>query len=744
MRRTAFAVIAIAVAASDSYAQAPSPAGAEREAQAAPQQPDAYLDSGAADIVRRARARKAGEDRSLLGFRALATQRMGVGISALRRERILYHHELVARVEWRRGDTARVYALGARAGVPVVRGSGEVPDGLRSMLGDLAFDPDKDLLRVNPRDSVGGDDLRNPLAEGSEADYRFRSGDTTVLSFPDGRSVRVVELLVLPRRADFWLVAGSFWFDAASYGLVRAVFRMARPFDLALDADSGDSDDVPGVLKPVRVEIRYVTIEYGLQDFRWWLPRIIALDGVARAGSLLRIPVRFERVYTEYQVDGGAGLAPARPMPLPERAARAPARPARERARVRAEVRIGSASDSSRRRERHERGDSAFPVVVVMPSDTAGLAESPYLPPAIFDPGQGLVSETELREIGRAAGLRPALPFPARAGFRWAPKDPTLLRYNRVEGLSFGARLDAESGALALDAAARIGWADRVPNADVGLTRSTTGLRLRLGGHYRLAAADPAARPFGVGNSLGALLFGRDDGDYFRALGAELTGAPALARPQWITWRFYAERQRAVEKETDAGLARLFDGSHRFRDNVAAARADQVGASLMLRGQRGADPARLVLGAEFYLEAATGTFDFARGALTTRVASPLPLGFAGALELAAGSSLGTVPPQSRWYLGGPTTLRGYGGAAAVGESFWRGRLEVAARSPAARFALFGDAGWAGARAGFGVGRPLMSAGVGASFLDGLFRLDLARALSAPRGWRVDFYMDGVL
>jgi len=712
---------------------------------------DAYLDSGAAEIVRRARARKAGEDRSLLGFRALATQRLGVGISALRRERILYHHELVARVEWRRGDTARVYALGARAGVPMVRGSGEVPDGLGGMLGDLAFDPDKDLLRINPRDSVGGDDLRNPLGEGSEAHYRFRSGDTTVLAFPDGRSVRVIELLVIPRRADFWLVAGSFWFDAASYGLVRAVFRMARPFDLALDADSGDSDDVPGALKPIRVEIRFVTIEYGLQAFRWWLPRIIALDGVARAGSLLRIPVRFERVYTEYQVDGGGGLPPARPMPLPERAARAPApsRPARERARVRAEVRIGSAPDSTRHRERHERGDSAFPVVVVMPSDTAVLAESPYLPPAIFDPGQGLVSETELREIGRAAGLHLAPPFPARAGFRWAPKDPTLLRYNRVEGLSFGARLDAESGALALDASARIGWADRVPNADLGLTRSTTGLRLRLGGHYRLAAADPAARPFGVGNSLGALLFGRDDGDYFRALGAELTGAPALARPQWITWRLYAERQRAVEKETDAGLARLFDGSHRFRDNVAAARADQLGANLTVRGQRGADPARLVLGADVYLEGATGTFDFARGALTTRVASPLPLGFAAALELAAGSSLGTVPPQSLWYLGGPTTLRGYGGAAAVGESFWRGRLEVAARSPAARFALFGDAGWAGARRDFAdnapfAGKPLLAWGVGASFLDGLVRLDLARGLRSPAGWRVDLYWDGAL
>jgi hypothetical protein len=89
-------------------------------------------------------------------------------------------------------------------------------------------------------------------------------------------------------------------------------------------------------------------------------------------------------------------------------------------------------------------------------------------------------------------------------------------------------------------------------------------------------------------------------------------------------------------------------------------------------------------------------------------------------------------------------LRGYGGSAAVGESFWRGRLEVAARSPAARFALFGDAGWAGVRAGFAKQAPLLAWGVGASFLDGLVRLDVARGVRWPAGWRVDFYMDGAL
>ena len=66
------------------------------------------------------------------------------------------------------------------------------------------------------------------------------------------------------------------------------------------------------------------------------------------------------------------------------------------------------------------------------------------------------------------------------------------------------------------------------------------------------------------------------------------------------------------------------------------------------------------------------------------------------------------------------------------------------RFPGARLLLFSDAGWAGPRAAGWSGRPLLSAGIGASFLDGLVRLDLARALRAPRGWRLDCYVDGIL
>jgi hemolysin activation/secretion protein len=103
-----------------------------------------------------------------------------------------------------------------------------------------------------------------------------------------------------------------------------------------------------------------------------------------------------------------------------------------------------------------------------------------------------------------------------------------------------------------------------------------------------------------------------------------------------------------------------------------------------------------------------------------------------------------VPLQGLWYLGGPTTVRGYEGAFLGGESFWRGRAEIATATPAARIVLFGDAGWVGARDAWETDPPLLSAGVGASFLDGLVRLDLARALRRPTGWRLELYLDGSL
>ena len=77
----------------------------------------------------------------------------------------------------------------------------------------------------------------HPLSPGSEAHYRFRSGDVTTLRLADGTTVRLRELQILPRRKDSRLFQGSLWLDDATAAPVRTVFRLARPFDLALDAN---------------------------------------------------------------------------------------------------------------------------------------------------------------------------------------------------------------------------------------------------------------------------------------------------------------------------------------------------------------------------------------------------------------------------------------------------------------------------------------------------------------------------
>jgi hypothetical protein len=573
--------------------------------------------------------------------------------------------------------------------------------------------------------------VSHPLASGSEADYRFAIGDLSVLSFEGGRTIRLRELRVTPRRLEFRLVSGSLWIDEGTGAVVRALFRPATPWDFDRDLDDGEKGDgdVPGFVKPIKVEVRFITIDYGLWNGRWWLPRLIAFDGVATAGSWLQMPMRYERRYDDYDVTGDT-TAPriarvATPRGVTDSAARAACRALGD---VECVCRNGACR--------------AFEVRLAL--DSAALVASPELPPAFPEMGgkstDTLVTTGELEQLTHALGHLPAAPWQVRARApRWG-----LARYNRVEGLALGARGAVDFGRLTLDGSGRLALADGEPDVEAGLTRETGTARLRLAGYRRLAGVDPAARALGFGNSLGALLLARDDGDYYRATGLELTGAPSVTAAQQFTWRVFAERQRRAMKRTDFSLAHALDGDQVFRPNIAADSADQLGAAIAFHAQRGFDPEAPRWGADLTVDGGAGTFGFVRVSGAVRLATPLAPRLAGAVEVAGGISAGRVPVQSRWYLGGPNTLRGYGGGVQSGDAFWRARVELANRFPAARLVWFTDVGRAGPRDRLSLRRSLLGAGVGASFLDGLVRLDLGRGLRSPTGWRLDLYVDGVL
>jgi len=114
----------------------------------------------------------------------------------------------------------------------------------------------------------------------------------------------------------------------------------------------------------------------------------------------------------------------------------------------------------------------------------------------------------------------------------------------------------------------------------------------------------------------------------------------------------------------------------------------------------------------------------------------------GAITVGAGTSGGSVPTQRLWYLGGTQTVRGQAAGAAIGDAYWLTRAEVGSSFVGARPVIFGDLGWAGDRSDWkNPGRPLSGVGVGASFMDGLVRFDVARGIYPEKKIRANFYVD---
>lgn len=417
---------------------------------------DAYLDERARETVRRARERRAMYDARIRAYSATAVERMSMGLRAGIAERLMYRRETASRIDWTL-DTVRVEVLGAREVAPMFSGTPGVPADLHGYMPSLAFDPvdSEMMLRL---DSTS---LRHPLAADGEAHYRFESGDSSVISLPDGRTVRLHELRILPRRRDPQLISGSFWVDAATYAVVQAYFRQARGYEASRDTDDcGLSCRIAlAVVRPVRMELEYIAIDYGLWDLHWWMPRSIAARGVVQAGRFT-VPASFERRYSDYTVEGDTIAAaaaldeetrsrPCRPptmmsinvgagAPDSARVARADSIRATRRAERREARRAARAEEGLEPLPEAEECDRTF--IIDTPGDSVLLA-SELLPASIYSSDAGVLGPAELEAI--ASGLRR---IPAAL---WQLQSPTVMvpadvRYNRVEGLfaSAGAIMD--------------------------------------------------------------------------------------------------------------------------------------------------------------------------------------------------------------------------------------------------------------------------------------------------------------
>ena len=528
--------------------------------------------------------------------------------------------------------------------------------------------------------------------------------------------------------------------------------------------------------RPAKAKLDAISVEYGLYRGKFWLPRANSATASAQVG-FMRVPFQIDEKFTYEDVNGDFTLAPL-PPPRARTASgdstrrdsigfdddpmgdvtvnvsvgdeKKKPRTARDSAvadsvrlaRMPANKRRQCATDSvwTRTETRYE---GALRIAYAMPCDDKKLASSPALPPAY-------AADEELFDTKTRDDLLASLDLSLQPAF--APQRPTirtgsdLWRYNRIEALSVGVLASQTLGAgYTLSATGRIGVADWHANGELSLARSN-GQRTVTGTIYhRLNATNPEwAGALTLGPSIPALIYARDEGFYYRSYGVEL-GEKREQHSGSIEYKLFLEKEWTAGDSDVVNTFNVFGafGDRQFIPNMQSEPSSVTGVSAAWLRAFGTDPAGFRLASVARVEAGTGTFSYARGSWEGTVSRPIKR-VAAAVTGSIGSSVGDVPRQRNWFIGGVRTVRGQVAGTQDGDAFWLGRAEVGTRMGAVRPVLFYDVGWAGSRKTFGQTQAQRGTGAGVGFLDGLIRIDVARGLYPNKKWRTDIYFEAPL
>lgn len=686
---------------------------------------DTYADDPVRDLIERARSMRGQAIEGIESYETTLRERVYAGLTGrmFRRERGLFEQEQVARIRWSSDGDRVVRWIGARREIPLGgdaiagREGGANEAMLRALENDLSRSANPAAMAFDPGDDrlgFGSNWALHPLADTAHFRYRYYSGDTLRVRLPEqNRVITLVEARVEPRESSFDLVAGSLWFDDDSGALVRAAFRPARPFDLEID-EPEDASDVPRFLRPIRAEIRYIAIDYSLQEFRWWLPYRFAFEGEAQVGSLFRIPITFEWTVGGYAVNATASELVA-DGPLPP--------------------------GWTRSERRVQRGDEPprYVTVIVPPGDS--LVAAPELSETLIGGTATAFSDDEIRDI--RAELDELIPrsFALRPRISWGTEDG-LTRFNRVEGLSVGARGELPlHPTYTLSSTVRVGLSDNELSGELSVERGPSDRPLRLTGYRRLTHGADRSNPLNLPNSLVNLVIGGDRSPFFRATGVELETSRESRRVRTEA-RLFHEGHDPAFRNTDFTLLGL------VRDDTAAvnilAREGSVtGMAAGVRWWSGLDPSRLRGFGTLRAEVGAGELSYQRVQASLGAMRPIPFGLAAAVEVSGGTVFGDETPIQKLFYGGDAPALRAADGPLMDESFWTTRIEVANDLPLARLVLFGDLGWAGPRREFSVKEYSAAVGIGASLLDGIVRLDLSRGIRGRSDFYFRAYWDGL-
>lgn len=729
------------------------------------------------ELVALARTARYQQDSALATYVVLAKQRWsaGIGLAAagglgpIGRTRLGARFESIARMGWHHERGAWAELIASRAVAPIV-GEVEPSEADDDIVFVLPYYPGRD--RLWPMTELAGaledtfDEFRewiaHPLDAGSDSLYRFSLGGSLAITLPGGKQVQLRELQVRPVRPSDRLIVGSLWLDIADGSLVRAAYRPSTPVDLwPMMEPNFDSDDREMISKfgPFRGNVEEVVIEHGLYAERFWLPRvrIAHAEGTAKGGRVtISIEQTFEYEHVAALREGE--VQAAQPAFTSEDTRRDDlARYEEWRARSRRTRPCREYGDRGSRRyfmdslplvdELSTRFSDGVRVRVIMPCDRDRLINSPELPASIYGSSEELFTEQDLGQLRQEVGQALALSSQAE----WSPQPATLryglddglLRYNRIEALSAGVGAEKLLGdGYTLDAVARIGLADLQPNAELRVRRGNGRGELRAAVYRRLDAANDWGNPLSVSSSLGALLLGRDYGSYYRSYGVELGGTHhRISGGPAISWRLFHEQQTSAHTETSFSMARVTSGTL-FGPNITAASGAFSGGAATMTFALGTDPYGTQLSGSLKAEAAGGAMEYGRGAVEFRLARGLGRGTLGSITAATGGSVGELPAQRHFYLGGPQAIHAHRAGSPSGDAFWMGRAELTKGFPLIRPIIFGDVGWAGDRRSWRTSQQrAIAAGFGAAALDGMLRFDISRAMDSSKRWSFDIFIE---
>jgi hypothetical protein len=747
----------------------------------------------AAALLAQARATRLRVDSSLQSYSALARERftLTLALRGIGRERTLTRDERAGNVQWSRANGVRIGVLGRRqlSNSPFGPSAGLANESAIP----VPYFPGKEPLWGLGSSFVsnGDDDQRpiNPLAAGAESFYRYTLGDSLTIGLPDGSRILLRELRAAPRSGNWRVLSASLWFESSSAQLVRAAYRYSTSVEFLNQAKSNpDPATRPPrwlglVVSPLRGTLEAVTVESGLFEGKYWLPRQQIADFRVDAPSESVVRARLEQRFQYSAVNGD--LDPVPPLPAATIALRDRSdslwrvdstfaftrdsllkvgRTKRDTVQAYAAYRVWEDSswkpvrarlDSLRRSQcaatgtyvrYRSRYGRRVPAEVSVPCDSVKLANAEIFTGDLMGQNEsvwGSRDRASLIEALASAAPLALSPQPIRAltGLEF-------FRYNRVEGLSVGGALRQDLGpGLRWEALARASVADRQLNGEVFVDRAVAGSSWRVSGYRRLVSADDYGAPFVLGASIQNLISGLDERFYYRSAGLELSGVRNRSLGGGaLTWRVFAEHQSAATSEAEWVVSRLWNNKAGFSANIidtlgGGTRGAFAGGAVRWRGIRGDDASGWRVSSDARMEAAGGAVAYGRGAVDLTLERRLPGTLRLAVTGAVGSSVGDVPVQRFWNIGGWQTVRGYIAGKQRGESFWMGRGELAYEGfRRVQPVLFTDQGWAGDRGDlFSRSRQLRSAGIGAAFFSGLFRLDAAKSLDAGGKWRTNWY-----